>query len=76
MFFFFYRLSVFVDDVLETSPNSNVDIDKLSIDSNAVYLGGTSESSGIGYLTGCLNNVFFKVKGEPERYKQVIHILF
>ncbi|XP_062872234.1 laminin subunit alpha-5 [Trichomycterus rosablanca] len=65
-------LRVLVDDMPEQSPNIDVNINNLTLDSNVVLLGGTPEFSDIANLTGCLNNIFFKVKGEKERTKQEV----
>ncbi|XP_072512537.1 laminin subunit alpha-5 isoform X2 [Salminus brasiliensis] len=52
-------LRVYVDDVLETSANTDVrSSSSVGISDMDVYLGGLPKSFGISNLTGCLSNIF------------------
>lgn len=53
------RLRVYMDDMLELSPNTNVETPS-TLQIGEVYLGGTPVSNNIVNLTGCLSNIFIK----------------
>lgn len=48
-----------MDDMLELSPNTNVETPS-TLQIGEVYLGGTPVSNNIVNLTGCLSNIFIK----------------
>ncbi|KAG7323189.1 hypothetical protein KOW79_012891 [Hemibagrus wyckioides] len=52
-------LRVYMDDMLELSPNTNVETPS-TLQIGEVYLGGTPVSNNIVNLTGCLRNIFIK----------------
>ncbi|XP_047662931.1 laminin subunit alpha-5 isoform X3 [Tachysurus fulvidraco] len=51
-------LRVYMDDMLELSPNTEISSTDLQVPIGEVYLGGTPVSSDIANLTGCLRNIF------------------
>lgn len=52
-----FRLRVYMDDVLERSPNTEVTIPSMP-QIREVYIGGIPEKNDIANLTGCLRNIF------------------
>ncbi|KAM9445291.1 laminin subunit alpha-5 isoform 1-T1 [Clarias gariepinus] len=58
-------LRVYMDDVLETNPNTNVAITS-TLQIGDVYLGGTPEANSITNLTGCLRNIFIYRNTTPQ----------
>ncbi|XP_017342550.1 laminin subunit alpha-5 isoform X1 [Ictalurus punctatus] len=57
-------LRVYMDDMLEPSPNTEVNTSMLPI--GEVYLGGTPEPGVIANLSGCLRNIFISRTTLPQ----------
>ncbi|KAB5546449.1 hypothetical protein PHYPO_G00072140 [Pangasianodon hypophthalmus] len=58
-------LRVYMDDMLEPSPNTEVTITS-TLQIGEVYLGGTPETRDIANLTGCLRNIFINRTTLPQ----------